>query len=427
MKIFLDSVGCRLNQSEIETMGRQLVAAGHEMVGNSADADHIILNTCAVTKEATRETRRKVRRFVRGNADVEISVTGCHATLSPDAIAILPNVRDVVLNKDKNALVQRIDPYASLELPMFDQEPIIRDFQAGSFGNTRAFIKVQDGCKNKCTFCITTVARGDGVSRHIADVVTEIQMLAGAGYQEAVLTGVHLGSYGHDFGNMAGLRDLVRMILTHTDIPRLRLSSLEPWEIAPDFFTLWDNPRLLPHLHLPLQAGSDKTLRKMARKTSQKDFSALVREARAAIPNLNVTTDVICGFPGETEADFDVSLEFVEAVGFGRLHVFTYSPRPDTAAAKMPGQLPNAVKKARTHRMIELSDKMALAFNQNLIGRETNVLWEAVVGADEHGVKWQGYTDNYVRAFGYGDDLLNRVERGHIGAGSAEFVMIRPI
>ncbi len=422
MKIFLDSIGCRLNQSEIETMARQLVAAGHEVVGRSADADHIILNTCAVTKEATRETRRKVRRFARSNEAVEISVTGCHATLSPDAIAVLPNVRDVVLNKDKTTLTQRIDPQVSLALPMFDQEPIIRDFQAGSFGNTRAFIKVQDGCKNKCTFCITTVARGDGVSRHIADVVTEIQMLASAGYQEAVLTGVHLGSYGHDFGNMVGLRDLVRMILQHTDIPRLRLSSLEPWEIAPDFFTLWDNPRLLPHLHLPLQAGSDKTLRKMARKTSQKDFSELVREARAAIPNLNVTTDVICGFPGETEDEFEVSLQFVEKVGFGRLHVFTYSPRPNTAAAKMPGQLPNTVKKARTRRMIALSDKMALDFNQKLVGQETNVLWEAVAGADENGVKWQGYTDNYVRAFGYGDDLLNRVERVSIGAGSADFV-----
>lgn len=425
MKIFLDSVGCRLNQSEIETMARQLVAAGHEVVGKSADADHIILNTCAVTKEATRETRKKVRRFARGNEAVEISVTGCHATLSPDSIAVLPNVRDVVLNKDKAVLVQRIDPRASIDLPMFDQEPIARDFQAGSFGNTRAFIKVQDGCKNKCTFCITTVARGDGVSRHIADVVTEIQMLAGAGYQEAVLTGVHLGSYGHDFGNMAGLRDLVRMILEHTDIPRLRLSSLEPWEIAPDFFTLWDNPRLLPHLHLPLQAGSDKTLRKMARKTSQASFSELVREARAAIPNLNVTTDVICGFPGETDEDFEVSLQFVEEVGFGRLHVFTYSARPNTAAAKMPGQLPNDIKKARTHRMIALSNKMALDFNEQMVGQKTNVLWEAVAGADENGVKWQGYTDNYVRAFGYGDDLLNRVEQVEVGAGSAESVTTR--
>ena len=422
MKIFLDSVGCRLNQSEIETMARQLVAAGHEVVGSSAEADHIILNTCAVTKEATRETRKKVRRFARGNDAVEISVTGCHATLSPDSIAALPNVREVVVNADKASLVQRIDPRASIDLPMFEQEPIVRE--AGGFGNTRAFIKVQDGCKNKCTFCITTVARGEGVSRHIADVVTEIQMLAGAGYQEAVLTGVHLGSYGHDFGNMAGLRDLVRMILEHTDIPRLRLSSLEPWEIAPDFFELWQNPRLLPHLHLPLQAGSDRTLRKMARKTSQKAFSGLVREARAAIPNLNVTTDVICGFPGETEADFEESLGFVEAVGFGRLHVFTYSAREGTAAAKMPGQLAKVTKKERTRRMIALSEKMALAFNQQQVGQQTNVLWEAVAGADENGMRWQGYTDNYVRALGYGEKLLNVVERVEVEGGSADFVTV---
>ncbi|MBK9052985.1 MAG: radical SAM protein, partial [Chloroflexi bacterium] len=204
----------------------------------------------------------------------------------------------------------------------------MREFRAGSLGNTRAFIKVQDGCNNKCTFCVTTIARGEGVSRHLADVVTEIQALAGAGYQEAVLTGVHLGSYGHDFGNKTGLRDLVRAILTHTDIPRLRLSSLEPWDIAPDFFALWDNPRLLPHLHLPLQSGSDRVLKRMTRRTNQVSFRALVQAARAHIPHLNLSTDLIVGFPGETEAEFGETLAFVQEMNFTRLHVFGYSVRP---------------------------------------------------------------------------------------------------
>ena len=410
MKVYLDSIGCRLNQSEIETMARQLLAAGHEVVSSAAEADRVVLNTCAVTKEATKDTKRKVRRFHRANDSAEIIVTGCHATLSPDNITILPGVSHVVANKDKLNLVHRIDPAASLELPVFDREPIVRDFIANGMGNTRAFIKVQDGCKNKCTFCVTTVARGESVSRHTADVITEIQNLAAAGYKEAVLTGVHLGSYGHDFGNRTGLRDLVRMILEHTDIPRLRLSSLEPWEIAPDFFTLWDNPRLLPHLHLPLQAGSNRTLRRMARNTTQEKFRFLTSEARAAIPNLNLTTDVICGFPAETDADFDDSLAYVEEIGFSRLHVFTYSPRPGTAAAKMSGHLPNVIKKDRTRRMIALGKQMGLAYHQQYEGQTMNVLWEAMAGSDDNGLRWSGYTDNYMRVFGYGDaSLLNTV------------------
>ncbi|MGB1249120.1 MAG: tRNA (N(6)-L-threonylcarbamoyladenosine(37)-C(2))-methylthiotransferase MtaB [Candidatus Promineifilaceae bacterium] len=421
MKVFLDSIGCRLNQSEIETMARQLLAAGHEIVSSAAEADKVVLNTCAVTKEATKDTKSKVRRFHRANDSAEIIVTGCHATLSPDSIAVLPGVSNVVVNKDKLGLVHRIDPTASLDLPVFDREPIIRDFMANGMGNTRAFIKVQDGCKNKCTFCVTTVARGDSVSRHTADVITEIQNLAAAGYKEAVLTGVHLGSYGHDFGNRTGLRDLVRMIFEHTDIPRLRLSSLEPWEIAPDFFTLWDNPRLLPHLHLPLQAGSNRTLRRMARNTTQEKFRQLTIEARAAIPNLNLTTDVICGFPAETEADFDESLAYVEEIGFSRLHVFTYSPRPGTAAATMSGHLPNVTKKARTHRMIALGKQMGLAFHKQYEGRTMNVLWEAMAGSDDNGIRWSGYTDNYMRVFGYGDaSLMNAITPTVLSEPSAD-------
>jgi threonylcarbamoyladenosine tRNA methylthiotransferase MtaB len=306
--------------------------------------------------------------------------------------------------------VQLIDPQAQLDVPVFDQEPVLREFLAGTVGNTRAFIKVQDGCNNRCTFCVTTIARGEGQSRHLGDIVAEIQALTAAGYQEAVLTGVHLGSYGYDFGNKAGLRDLVRAILVHTDIPRLRLSSLEPWDIAPDFFSLWQDPRLLPHLHMPLQNGCDRILRRMARRTNQASFRELVTAARAHIPDLNLSTDIITGFPGETEADFAESLAYVEEMAFARLHVFTYSQRPGTAAAKMPGQLPNAVKKERTRRMIELGEKLSLAFHDQFVGQVRYVLWETAVGADKDGLRWLGYTDNYIRVHAHGTaDLFNRV------------------
>lgn len=407
MKVYLHSIGCRLNQSEIETMARQLLASGHDIVTEASQADKVIINTCAVTAEAARDARSQTRRIHRHNPTADIVLTGCYATIAPDDLAQLPGTRHVVANKDKGQLVQLLDPQARIDLPVFDQEPMAREFLAGSVGHTRAFIKAQDGCNNRCTFCVTTVARGEGQSRHLGDVVAEIQALAAAGYREAVLTGVHLGSYGHDLGNRAGLRDLVAAILTHTDIPRLRLSSLEPWDIAPDFFRLWQNPRLLPHLHMPLQSGSDKILRRMARRTSRASFRALAEAARGSIPNLNLSTDIIVGFPGETEADFADSLAYVAEIGFARLHVFSYSPRPGTAAAAMADHVPGGVKKERTGRMIGLGEELSLAFHVQFVGQVVDVLWETAVGADPHALRWVGYTDNYIRVHGHGSAHLH--------------------
>jgi threonylcarbamoyladenosine tRNA methylthiotransferase MtaB len=413
MKVYLHTIGCRLNQSEIETMARQLLAAGHEIVAEAEQADKVVINTCAVTSEAARDGRSLTRRIHRANQDAEIILTGCYATIAPDALAKVEGAGRIVANQDKDRLVQLIDPQARIDLPVFDQEPIVREFLAGGgsrVANTRAFIKVQDGCDNKCTFCITTVARGAGKSRHLGDVVAEIQALTAAGYQEAVLTGVHLGSYGRDLHNDTDLRHLVSAILKHTDIPRLRLSSLEPWEIPAGFFELWQNPRLLPHLHMPLQSGSDKILRRMARRTNRTSFRQLAAAARDHIPHLNLTTDIIVGFPGETEADFADSLDFVREIGFSRLHVFSYSQRPGTAAAKMPGHLPNAVKKERSHRMITLGEELSLAFHRQFETQARPVLWETAVGANGDGLRWAGYTDNYIRVQAIGpDDLFNRV------------------
>lgn len=409
MKFFLDSIGCRLNQSEIETMSRQLLAAGHELVGSAGLADKVILNTCAVTSEAARDARNRTRRFHQENEESEIILTGCYATIAPAELARVPGSGRIISNRDKANLIQLIDPNA---LPVFDQEPIVREFFAGQLGHTRAFVKVQDGCDNKCTFCVTTVARGESQSRPLADIITEIQALSAAGYREAVLTGVHLGSYGHDLGFPAGLANLVQAILAYTDIARLRLSSLEPWDIAPDFFQLWQNPRLLPHLHLPLQSGSEAILRLMARRTRREMFRELVAAARANIANLNLSTDMIVGFPGETESHFAESLDFVTEMAFARLHVFPYSPRPGTAAAKMTNQLPKAVKKERTGRMIALGQELTLAFQRRYEGQTATVLWESVVGADEGGLRWAGYTDNYIRVVANGQpDLFNQISQ----------------
>lgn len=410
MKVYLHSIGCRLNQSEIETMARQLLAAGHELVATPDQAEKVVVNTCAVTREAARDARSITRRIHRDNPGAEILLTGCYATIAPHELARVEGAGRLVPNRDKATLVQLIDPNASLELPLFDREPILRDFLAGEMSRTRAFIKVQDGCDFRCTFCITTVARGAAQSRRLGDVVAEIQALATAGYQEAVLTGVHLGSYGHDLANPHGLRDLVQAILQHTDIPRLRLSSLEPWDIDADFFRLWQNSRLLPHLHLPLQSGSDRILRLMARRTRRDSFRALVSAARAQIPDLSLSTDLIAGFPGEREADFQETVAFVEEMAFSRLHAFTYSARPGTAAAQMGGQLPRAIRKTRTQQLIALGERLSLAFHKSYEGRPADVLWEMAAGADEQGLRWQGYTGNYIRVTAHGPaDLFNRV------------------
>ncbi|MFK7801398.1 MAG: tRNA (N(6)-L-threonylcarbamoyladenosine(37)-C(2))-methylthiotransferase MtaB [Anaerolineae bacterium] len=417
MKVFLNSIGCRLNHSEIETLARQLIANGHEIVPNAADADQVVINTCAVTAQASADARRMTRKIHRINESAEITLTGCYATISPQDLSSIEGVTNVVHNTQKAKLAQLLDPQAKLDIPDFDREPIMRQFHDGVVSHTRAFIKVQDGCDNKCTFCVTTVARGASTSRHLGDIVSEIQNLHTAGYQEAVLTGVHLGSYGFEFGNMAGLKELVTAILEHTDIPRLRLSSLEPWDIAPGFFELWDNPRLLPHLHMPLQSGSAKILKRMARRTKIPQFRELVAEARQNIPDLNLTTDIIVGFPGESAADFRESYDFVEEIGFSRLHAFPYSARPGTAAADMPDHLTKDQKKARIREMLDLGRQMGKNYHNRFIGRKLDVLWEQVHGADGKGLRWSGYSGNYIRVQAQGPaDLMNTVTTVEITA-----------
>ncbi len=410
MKIYLASIGCRLNQSEIETMARQLLANGHEVVQDATMADKVIINTCAVTHEAARDARKLTRRFHRQNDLAEIVLTGCYATIAPDELAQVAGVGKIFNNRDKDRLVQILDPQAVISLPTYDREPFMREFLGGNTSHTRAFVKVQDGCNNRCTFCVTTIARGEGQSRRIGDIVAEISALSAAGYQEVVLTGVHMGSFGRDLNEDIGLGDLVKAILQHTDIPRVRLSSLEPWDILPHFFSLWDNPRLLPHLHVPLQSGSDKILRLMARRTTRTAFRKLVSEARRNIPDLNLSTDLIVGFPGESEEDFRQSYKFVRDIGFSRLHVFTYSRRPGTAAAEMVGQVAPAVKKERVRKMIDLGRELSLVFHQRYEGQTVNVLWETAVGADDKGLRWLGYSDNYIRVSATGSrGLINQV------------------
>lgn len=400
MRVYLKTLGCRLNQAEIERMARQLVGLGHEVVDSPADAEHVVVNTCAVTQEATRSSRQAVYQLGRENPAAAITVTGCYAHLEPGEAKALPGVVNVVDNLHKEALVPGLSgapPETHSALEHFDQEPIVRDAQPGIGGRTRAFVKVQDGCDRHCTFCVTRIARGPGRSRPLADVVAEVRALGAAGYQEAVLTGVHLGSYGGDRGQADGLMQLIRALLADTDMPRLRLSSLEPWGIPPGFFSLWENPRLGRHLHLPLQSGCDATLRRMVRRTSRAEFRALVAEARERIPDVAIATDLIVGFPGETEAEFAASRDFVEETRFAGVHAFRFSARPGTAAARMGDQVDEATKKRRLAVIQAIAARHERGYAAAFAGTVRPVLWEGIQAATEAGFVQHGYTDNYLR------------------------------
>jgi threonylcarbamoyladenosine tRNA methylthiotransferase MtaB len=389
MKIYLDTIGCRLNQSEIETMARQFRAAGHEIVASPESADMAVVNTCAVTASAASDSRGVIRRIARAGVN-EIVATGCWTTLQPQKALELPNVSRIVTNDRKDHLVEDV-----LDLPTFDLEPLTRVPLPGLHRRTRAFIKVQDGCDNHCTFCITTVARGEGRSRWIADVLLDIQSALEGGTNEIVLTGVHLGSWGYDLD--LHLTELIKAILRETDTPRLRLSSLEPWDLSPDFFSLWTSPRLMPHLHLPLQSGSGSTLRRMLRKTTPESFRELVNAAREAIPDVAITTDIIAGFPGETDDEFAETLDFVREMNFAGGHVFTYSARPGTGAARMKGQVKPELRKTRNHILQGALAESAKSYRERFVGRKMSVLWESTSAMGEWGWKMEGWTGNYLR------------------------------
>ena len=391
MKVFLDTVGCRLNQSEIETMARQFRVAGHEIVASADEADMAVVNTCAVTTQAASDSRGKIRSIARAGVD-EIIATGCWTTLQPKEASALPNVLHVITNDKKDSLVSTT---LNLQPSAFDLEPIDRSPLPGLHRRTRAFIKVQDGCDNQCTFCVTTVARGAGRSIPLANVIADINSALAGDSKEIVLTGVHLGSWGQEFGHH--LRDLVLAILRETDVQRLRLSSLEPWDLDEAFFSLWADARLMPHLHLPLQSGSESTLKRMLRKTTPESFRGLVKSARKQIPDAAITTDIIAGFPGETEEEFAETLAFVHEMQFTGGHVFSYSPRPGTGAARMKKQIKAEVRKSRNHILQKAIEESAKTYRQKFMGETRQVLWESMTEYGEGGWRMEGWTDNYLR------------------------------
>jgi len=400
MQVYLRTLGCRLNEAELQTWSQQFIDTGYEISNKPDKADVMVLNTCAVTGEAARKSRQILRRMHRKNTAAKLVVTGCYASLDESEAAEILGVDLVIPNSKKDQLVALINEQFHLDgelvqtMPAFATEP----GEAALFvrNRDRAFIKIQDGCRYKCSYCIVTKARGSEQSRTITDIVTEINGLSANGVNEVVLTGVHVGGYGSDLN--VTLKDLIEAILLDSDIKRVRFASVEPWDLPEGFFNLFDNKRLMPHMHLPLQSGSNTVLRRMSRRCNQQSFLSLMEQARKYVPGFNATTDIIVGFPGETDYEWQESLEFIQRIGFGHIHIFSYSHRDGTRAAKLEGQLQSSTKKQRSRELAAIAKSMKSAALQKMIGQKVEVLWESGVEEVAEGrFKYSGYTPNYHR------------------------------
>jgi threonylcarbamoyladenosine tRNA methylthiotransferase MtaB len=418
MRIFLDTIGCRLNQSEIEGFANLFRALGHQVVGDPAQADVAIVNTCAVTAKAAADSRKHLRRASREGAQLVIA-TGCWATLEPEAAQNLEGVHSVFVNDLKDRLVADIMDVTPESISAIK---VVREPLPGDRGRTRAFIKVQEGCDNRCTYCLTRLARGPSRSRSLSDINKDIQAAIDGGAKEIVLSGVQLGAWGRDFDAPRGLKDLLTEILTYQDIQRLRLSSIEPWEFDLEMLFLWQDQRLCRQLHIPLQSGSDRILKRMGRPIRISSYQALVDTIQERIPEIAITTDVIAGFPGETETDFEVTQSVVREIGFAGGHVFSYSPRPGTPAFNMEAQVPTRVAKTRNAALRNVFEHTSKLYRDRFINTRMSVLWEVSDQTPDGTWTLSGLTDNYLRVHAEADcDLWNTITTVRLTAHHPEW------
>jgi threonylcarbamoyladenosine tRNA methylthiotransferase MtaB len=393
-RVALDTVGCKLNQAETQLLARQFARAGYRLVPPDDGADVYVLNTCTVTRVADGKCRRLLKSARRRNPGALVVAVGCYAQRARQELSQIKGVDLVLDNSQKLDLLPRLEESGRLVCPGAGSTRA--DFR------TRAFVRVQDGCNNFCSYCIVPLVRGREKSRPLKQVIDEVKHRVADGYKEVVLTGTEIGSY-NDKGIV--LKELLQRILEETGVVRLRLSSLQPREITPEFIRLWQNQRLCRHFHLSLQSGSDAVLERMKRRYTTSEYQRAVDLIRQAVPGVAVTTDVIVGFPGETDAEFEQSYDFARQMDFARIHVFSYSPRPGTRAADMPRQVEDRVKRERSRRMLALGRACIRNFRKKFLGETVMVLWEK-----ETGGVWSGLTDNYIRAYTRSDkDLTNRL------------------
>ena len=393
------TLGCKVNQYETNAMEQQFIKNGYKVVDHHDFADIYVVNTCTVTNIAERKSRQMLRRVKDINKDAILVVCGCYAQVAKEELEKIPEI-DIILGiNEKNNIVEIVEDYIKKQV---SKEEIVSDVSNQNefldFGDVtyteknRAVVKVQDGCNMFCTYCIIPYARGRIRSRKIENVVSEITKIAKLEIKEVVITGIHVASYGKDFEEDIGLIDLLEAINKIDGIERIRLSSIEPNIIDEEFVKrLSKLEKICPHFHLSLQSGCDETLKRMNRKYTTKKYKEAVDLLRSYFPDVNFTTDVIVGFPGETEEEFNTTYKFLEEIKFYRMHVFKYSKRRGTPAEKMPNQIDGNIKEERSNKLIELSNKNENEYNESYIGKEVNVLFEEY----ENGY-FRGYTTNYM-------------------------------
>ncbi len=393
--VALDSLGCKLNQAEIQSFARQLEAAGYKLVGVNSKADIYILNTCTVTHVADRKSRHLLRIARRRNPAACLIAIGCYAHRAPAELEKIDGV-ELVLGNDRKMnllnLLKGVNSPRQTAAPPSGPHAVRR---------TRAFLKIQDGCQNFCAYCIVPYVRSREYCVAVDTILALVKGFVANSYREVVLTGTEIGGYKSNDVNLGGL---IQRILAETPLSRLRLSSLQPHHISPGLIELWRNARLCPHFHLSLQSGSDAVLKRMKRRYSVADYRNTVKLIRGAVPDTAITTDVIVGFPGETDAEFQETLNFCCEIQFARIHVFPFSPRPGTAAATMPQQISDAVKKERSNQMLTLSRESVKTFQQRFIGKTMDVLWEQ----QSQGV-WSGLTGNYIKVYARSNKALTNL------------------
>jgi len=398
-KVALETLGCKLNQAETDSLARELLNRGYQLAESAREADIYVLNTCTVTHVADRKARHLLRLAHRTNPRALIVAIGCYAQRAPEELRQLGIVNLILGNGQKDRLVDILE---NRNLRNKGDRSPGKEYHS----RTRSLIKVQEGCHSFCSFCIVPYLRGQERSLPLEKVIQQVKERVAAGHKEVTLTGTKIGAYQWKGENHSSLPRLIEYILRQTGVKRLRLSSLQPQDLTPELLRLWADERLCPHLHLPLQSGSQAVLRRMSRQYSIADYERAVSLAREAIPDLAITTDILVGFPGEGEREFEESYRFCEKMGLANIHVFPYSPRLGTAAARMPHQVEERVKKERSQRMLALAQQSAHHFRERFLGRTMIVLWE---GKSEQEV-WSGLTANYLRVFVRSEqELTNRL------------------
>ncbi len=400
IRIALDTLGCKLNQAEVELLAQQFAKAGYRLVSPTDEVDVYILNTCTVTHIADGKSRRRLRLAHRRNPGALLVATGCYAQRVPRELAQIEGVSLVVGNDEKPHLLRLLEESGRISSPFHVQGDSTTNYHP-TF-RTRAVIKVQDGCHSFCSYCIVPLVRSREESTPVEQVMAEVRHRVADGYKEVVLTGVKIGSYNYNGVNLKGL---LEHTLAETEVERLRLSSLQPQEISPELIRLWRDNRLCRHFHLSLQSGSDEVLNRMKRRYSVSNYQWAVSLIRALVPEVAITTDIIVGFPGETDKEFEKSYNFCRQMEFSRIHVFPYSPRQETEAARMPGQVRDKIKKQRSERMLALAKESSQNFSRQFLGKTMPVLWEKRTG----GI-WSGLTGNYIKVYTESsEDLTNQL------------------